>query len=46
MEGKSFSTRALFLPLFYKQKISESPDDSELENFLSPNYSKFNVECD
>ena len=49
MEGKSFSSRMRFFnvyfPILGSDKMSQV-NDYEVENFLSPNCSKFAVESD
>ena len=48
MEEKSSTQSAacfnVYLPIFPVRK--SGPDDSEFQFFKSPNYSKFDVECD
>ena len=54
MEGKTSTQRKRFFTLTCQIKIFESEcpcpvrqnDDSQFDNFLSPNYSKFAIECD
>ena len=36
----------VFLNVYLPIEMSECMEDSEIENFLSPSYSKFAIECD
>ena len=48
MEGKSFTQNVAFLYVYLAIVLAEEKNAQflELKNFLSPNYRKFDVDCD